>query len=781
MRAELLAPAGSFESLRAAVTAGADAVYVGGTRFGARAYADNLTEEELLAAIDYCHLRGCRLYLTVNTLLKDDEMDLLYDYLKPYYEKGLDAVIVQDPGVILYIQEAFPELEIHASTQMTICGTKGVRLLESLGVSRVVTSRELSLEEIREIRKETSLEIESFVHGALCYCYSGQCLYSSLIGGRSGNRGRCAQPCRLPYQAGKSEGYLLSPKDICTLEILPEILQAGVFSLKIEGRMKRPEYTAGVVRIYRKYLDEALEHGKKNYRVSEEDMRELMALYNRGGFTTGYYEMHNGRQMMSLKRANHFGTEAAKVVSVQKGILTLSALEELHKGDVLEKATITQDVKKGSTFRLKLTPAESRRISAGMIFHRTKDEVLISELDRDYLQKERKGKINGKLMISSGQPVILSVTMEKTAVSVKGVIPQPSCNQPLQPERVKRQIEKTGNTPFVFDRLKIEMEDGLFLPLQSINELRREAMERMEEKILSAGRRKSPGNNLIRPVKSERDWKGHRLYASVETVQQMEPLLKISQITGIYLDSTCLPVPLKRYQAEEWVDRCRREGKSCYYIMPYIFRKSVRELYEHQESLEALMLFDGIIFKNYEEFFFLREHKIQCDLIPDHNVYTYNRYAKEFWRMQGIERNTAPLELNNRELAKRGCADSEILVYGYLPMMVSAQCVRNNTSGCTKKSGLLYLKDRKGKKFPVKNHCEFCYNMIYNQVPLVLLDNKKELDELKPYGIRLSFTMEPPEQVKRIAEVFAERFFDERIAEFDFGDFTRGHFKRGVE
>lgn len=781
MRAELLAPAGSFESLRAAVTAGADAVYVGGIRFGARAYADNLTEEELLGAIDYCHLRGCRLYLTVNTLLKDEEMESLYDYLLPYYERGLDAVIVQDPGVIRYIQEAFPKLEIHASTQMTLCGTEGVKFLESLGVTRVVTSRELSLEEIREIRRETSLEIESFIHGALCYCYSGQCLYSSMIGGRSGNRGRCAQPCRLPYQTGETEGFLLSPKDICTLEILPEILESGVFSLKIEGRMKRPEYTAGVVRIYRKYLDEILKHGRKNYRVSGEDMRELMALYNRGGFTTGYYEMHNGRYMMSVERANHFGTEAAKVISVQKRELTLRALEELHKGDVLERTTVTQDVKKGNTFRLRPAPAERRGVSAGTILHRTKDEVLISRLNKDYLQKERKGKINGKLMISSGQPVILSVTMEKTAVSVKGKIPQPSCNQPLQPERVKRQAEKTGNTPFTFEHLKIEMDDGLFLPLQSINELRREALERLEEKILSAGRRKAEGNRPVCPEKPEREWKGHRLYASVEDVQQIEPLLKIPEITGIYLDSACLPVPLKRYQAEEWIDRCRRAGKSCSYIMPCIFRKSTRKLYEQPESLEALALFDGIVFKNYEEYFFLREHGMQCELIPDHNVYTYNRYAQEFWRMQGIVRNTAPLELNDRELKKRNCMDSELLVYGYFPIMVSAQCVRKNVSGCMKKSGLLYLKDRKGKKLPVKNCCDFCYNIIYNHVPLVLFDNKKELDELMPCGLRLSFTFEPPEQVERIAEVFAEKFINGRMTEFDFGDFTRGHFKRGVE
>ena len=298
---ELLAPAGSFESLRAAVNAGADAVYMGGSRFGARAYADNPDERGLCEAIRFAHLHGCDFYLTVNTLLKDRELLELGDFLLPYYESGLDAVIVQDLGVFSYIRERFPDLPIHASTQMTVLGADGAAFLKDQGASRIVTARELSLEEIRKIHETTDIEIESFVHGALCYCYSGQCLFSSMLGGRSGNRGRCAQPCRLPYQwkDGRQvlnrpeEAYLLSPKDMCTIEILPQILEAGVCSLKIEGRMKRPEYTAGVVRIYRKYLDLYLERGAKGYHVDPKDFEELKTLYSRGGFSRGFYEVRN--------------------------------------------------------------------------------------------------------------------------------------------------------------------------------------------------------------------------------------------------------------------------------------------------------------------------------------------------------------------------------------------------------------------------------------------------------------------------------------------------------
>ena len=315
-RAELLAPAGSFASLKAAVAAGADAVYMGGARFGARAYAQNADQDEMIAAIEYAHLHGCRLYMTVNTLFKDNELGELYEYLLPYYKAGLDGVIVQDLGALSFIREHFPGIELHASTQMTITSVYGAKELKRLGCCRVVPAREVSLEEIRRIYDETGMDIETFVHGALCYCYSGQCLMSSLIGGRSGNRGRCAQPCRLPYRVYEQENgtavnkedqkCVLSMKDLCTLDILPQILEAGVFSLKIEGRMKSPRYTAGVVRIYRKYLDRYLEYGSEGYYVEPEDKKELLDLFDRGGFTSGYYTRHNGRDMIALKEKPEF-------------------------------------------------------------------------------------------------------------------------------------------------------------------------------------------------------------------------------------------------------------------------------------------------------------------------------------------------------------------------------------------------------------------------------------------------------------------------------------------
>lgn len=439
-RAELLAPAGSFASLKAAVAAGADAVYMGGARFGARAYAQNADQDEMIAAIEYAHLHGCRLYMTVNTLFKENELGELYEYLLPYYKAGLDGVIVQDLGALSFIREHFPGIELHASTQMTITSVYGAKELKRLGCCRVVPAREVSLEEIRRIYDETGMDIETFVHGALCYCYSGQCLMSSLIGGRSGNRGRCAQPCRLPYRVYEQEKgtavnkedqkCVLSMKDLCTLDILPQILEAGVFSLKIEGRMKSPRYTAGVVRIYRKYLDRYLEYGSEGYYVEPEDKKELLDLFDRGGFTSGYYTRHNGCDMIALKEKPEF---------------------------------------------------------------RETNKELFDFLDREYVETEKKEPVEGYAYLAEGLPSVLTLTCGDISVTVSGQEPQAAKNQPMTREKVIRQLGKTGATAFEFTELEAEVCGALFLPVQALNELRREGFEALTEAIQNQWRRKGAG------------------------------------------------------------------------------------------------------------------------------------------------------------------------------------------------------------------------------------------------------------------------------------------------
>ena len=449
---EILAPAGSWESMAAAFNAGADAVYMGGSRFGARAFADNLDEARMVEAIRYAHLHGRKLYMTVNTLMKEEELSELYAYLKPYYEAGLDAVIVQDMGVFSFVKQYFPGLHIHASTQMTVTGAEGAKILAALGAERVVTARELSLEEIRRIHRETGVEIESFVHGALCYCYSGQCLLSSVIGGRSGNRGRCAQPCRLPYEVKKDgrtlnrrdERYVLSLKDLCTLKLLPDILEAGVYSLKIEGRMKSPRYTAGVVSIYRKYVDKYLESGREGYRVDPADEKQLLELFDRGGFTAGYYREHNGRDMVALKEKPAF---------------------------------------------------------------REGNAALFDYLDKTYVNAALKEPMTGCVRLAVGCPAVLTLESGGQRVEVTGETVLEALNRPMDEAAVAKQMKKTGNTPFTWERLTVELDGQVFLPVQALNDLRRRGVEALEraivgqyERVCAAAARSGGGSEERQPA-----------------------------------------------------------------------------------------------------------------------------------------------------------------------------------------------------------------------------------------------------------------------------------------
>ena len=512
---ELLAPAGSMETFQAVIHAGADAVYLGGGRFGARAYANNFTEEELLLAIDYAHIHGRKVYLTVNTLFKERELtEELYSYLLPYYEQGLDAVIIQDMGAFRLVREAFPGLSIHTSTQMTVTNRYGAMMMKELGADRVVTAREMSFAEIRDIKDHVDIEIESFVHGALCYCYSGQCLFSSMLGGRSGNRGRCAQPCRLSYEVmdekkhpvktGKKERdlYILSPKDLCTVSMIPELIENGVDSFKIEGRMKQPEYAAGVVSVYRKYIDYYINAclrtdevtAKKDFKVTKEDIQHLYDFGNRSGFTDGYYKRHNGREMITLDKPSH------------------------TKGN----------------------------------------EALWEEIKEQYVRSEKKEKINGILRLKKDCPAKLEVALNDIRTSVDGDVVQAALKQPLAEEKVAASIKKTGNTPYEFAELDIDMDDDIFLPVQALNVLRRNALERLSEALTAPMRRTEASHktemaagetfgaewqketvSVKKERKTEKGSVTPYLSVSIENRSCITLLLDASYVDAIYLDSSC--------------------------------------------------------------------------------------------------------------------------------------------------------------------------------------------------------------------------------------------------
>lgn len=784
---EILAPAGSWDCLIAAINAGADAVYVGGSRFGARAFADNFTQERLLEAIDYVHLHGRKLYLTVNTLLKEQELnDELYQYLLPYYERGLDAVIVQDLGVLTYVRRYFPDLPIHASTQMTITDESFARLMESYQVERVVTSRELSFEEVRRIADNTNLEIESFVHGALCYCYSGQCLFSSLIGGRSGNRGQCAQPCRLPYRVNGSKRpeYVLSLKDMCTLDEIPSLVEAGIYSFKIEGRMKKPEYVALVTYMYRKYADLYLKNGKAGYQVEAKDKLALMDLYNRGGFCSGYYKMHNGREMVSIDRPNHAGVVALRVTKKEGRYVTATALTDIYPGDVIELPgkdtyTIAQGCKKNQVLRLQLS--KKCDITNGAVLSRTRNESLITRIKDEIIDKKRREKIFGKVTLKAGEASRFVVTDGEHTVEVTGNIIEAAKNQPTDAERIRKQLAKTGNTEFAFERLEVEMTQDLFVPMQELNELRREALAQLESEILSSYRRVADVFLQTDIEKKMDDNAKHlpRIYAYAERMEQVRVLICEGAVSRIYMDANAVPC-IWEQNASEICRAARENHKELYLAMPHIFRADTRRRYEEGYQTLFSQSFDGVLVRNMESYMFLQDMGYEGDIVLDHHMYQFNNQSKEFWNARGIHSFTAPIELNFRELAKLGVEEDELVVYGYLPMMVSAQCVVKTTKGCKKKPEELTITDRYHMDFRVCNRCDYCYNVIYNTAPLSLIDQKAEIEGLSVKALRLSFTKESGDMVHKLVREFEDVYLKgEPCKEPDY-EFTRGHFKRGV-
>lgn len=801
-RVEILAPAGSMECLKVAIAAGADAVYTGGALFGARAYAHNLTEEELLEAIDYVHLHGRRLYLTVNTLIKDREMEKqMYDYLLPYYRQGLDAVIVQDIGLFRFIRKHFPDLPIHASTQMTLTGVDGAKFLEKEGAQRIVTSRELSMAEVKKIADETELEIESFVHGALCYCYSGQCLFSSFIGGRSGNRGQCAQPCRLLYRTpeAKRPQYLLSLKDICTLELIPEMIESGIYSFKIEGRMKKPEYAAAVAFQYRKYADLYLKYyeecpaeedpaayAMKKYRVREEDRQMLLDLYNRGGFHTGYYHTQNGREMISLNRPNHAGVPAVKVLAKKGRNVTAKALTDLYPQDIIElpmrkgreKAdnyTCKDAVRKGMNVQIPVFADTPFKMDE--IWMRTRNSTLIDTLREEFVNGKIKERICGTFRLYPQEKATLTVKCRDAEITVAGEKAQEALSQPMSRERIEKQLRKTGNTEFEFSFLKAEIGEKVFLPMQSLNELRREALETLEkvicEKYRRSGEVKDPEEDKTELSMEEEILSGWT--ASVRTAEQMEVILEEEAIGRIYADCTMFPRIWEKDSYVEWITKVHAAGKEIYLVMPYIFRERTRKQYEAAYNRIFGAGWDGILIANYESFAFLKEHGYTGRIMTDYNLYEFNQESRKFWKEKGVFEFTAPVELTERELQDLRVKDGEVIVYGYLPMMISAGCIQKTTRGCLKKSGQTTITDRYRNPFVVKNECDYCYNILYNYVPLYLGDRMEEVYQIGPGRIRLMFTTERQQEVRQILSAYFEG------KELPEGTYTRGHWKRGIK
>ena len=813
-KAELLAPAGSREAFIGAVSAGADAVYLAGQRFGARAYADNFSTQELLEALEEAHLLGRKIYLTANVLTREKELPELVEFVHLLYEKGLDGVIVQDIGVLEALHEACPGLPLHASTQLSVTSAEAVQYLRKFGIRRVVPARELSLEEINTLRREDGemvrenpamepIEIEAFIHGAMCYSYSGRCLMSSFLGGRSGNRGRCAGTCRLPYRildekgrpAGKDsalkEYYPLSMKDMCVLSILPELIDAGIHSFKIEGRMKKPVYAAGVTAIYRKYIDRCyawMEAGRPGpWQVEGEDLEKLRSLYIRTDLGTGYYHQRNGRELVTIGKPGYAGTDAA--------------LEE--------------------------------------------------EIRRSFLTGLPSIEVKGKASFRTGEPAALEVRAGQVQAKAMGAVVQPARGRPLDREELEARLRKTKNTLFTFGNLDLTADDSVFLPVSAINALRREALSLLQERLTDGCRKnaksvgtsqpnppaegkteQSTGTSPADPVAGEKNpgeialqkEQRQELWALVSTRAQMKAAAAAG-CSCVILDGSFLPpvtseglfsmgedlpghdqrlYEKKDYGQHVFPEKTQRgnnyplKSTEIRWIcaLPPVFRVSERESIRGMILKAAGNGFSGILVRTFEELQLALQSGYEGEIIADASLYAWNRLSMEALAgdCSGI---VCSLELEQRAvLEAAGEMDKMILpVYGRIPMMETAGCVRKTQNLCSGQEGFWYLEDRMGKHLPVRCRCGNCSNTIYNAVPLSL-HQFADSGLFRKTGKKLCmFTIEGGDETRQILQYFAEltgspgkqkrqgKKRTGRTGEISlppFRDFTNGHYKTGA-
>ncbi|MGI6733680.1 MAG: DUF3656 domain-containing U32 family peptidase [Anaerovoracaceae bacterium] len=802
---ELLAPVGGQKQLVAAIENGADAVYLGGRLFSARQYAENFNDDELKRALEYVHIRGANAYIALNTLISDSEMQEALEYANRVYEAGADALIVQDIGFATAVRRQLPDLHLHLSTQATVYNAEGVKVAEGLGARRVVLARELSLEEIREIAKGTSLELEMFVHGALCQCYSGQCYLSSMIGGRSGNRGTCAQPCRLLYsiekeklpytvekktgritEATSKKGYYLSPKDLCTIEHLHEIVSSGVRSLKIEGRMKSPEYVAIVTAIYRKYLDMYAETGR-SVALDPKDLKDLMQIYNRGGFSTGYIFSNPGRNLITKDRAKHWGTYLGKVTgrNERKKYVDIRLEDTLSLGDGIEIVSeglpgnvVTRMLKKGQKAE---RGEKGQVVTVGYIdgevrigdpVYKISDKELNKEAEKTFSGGFRKRvPLIGHLVVSAGEPLHFTLAdRDGNRVDVTGeYVPEPAVNRPLSAETARAQIEKTGSTPFYIENCTFEIGENLSVPLSEINAIRRKAIDDMIE---------IRGNRYLKrkaaPVRLETTVdSGAAPEAGAEATSPAAPVLSVylyewknkDELGDIGADRIYLPVPPSfNNEHARIIQSMKEKGIQVYLSAPPVTRgEADSRLKEQAKELKGSGV-DGLLIGNLGHLELLAEADLP--MVGDYSLNIYNSQSVRAAAGLGFTGVTLSHELTlsqMKEIHSFGI-ELEATVYGRVPVMISEHCpigsqLSRSPDGrrcglC--KRGRYFLKDRTGAEFPVIGDPESCRSTILNKDKLRVPEYVGALLDSGVGLFRLYFYEEDPNEMREIMEIFRQ-------------------------
>ena len=779
---ELLAPAGSMESLFAAINKGCDAVYLGGNKFSARAYASNFDNDNMIKAVDYAHSYGVKVYVTLNTILKENEIEEAVRYVGFLYEIGVDAIIIQDLGLCKRVKEDFPGMELHASTQMTIHNGEGAMFFKERGFTRIVLSRELSLEEIKYISKDLGIETEIFVHGALCISYSGQCLMSSMIGGRSGNRGRCAQPCRMEYTLkgnvlGEKKAHLLSPKDVCTIDDMKDIIASGTSSLKIEGRMKRAEYVAGVVDNYKKSIDQVLYN--KKFDVSE-GKRELLQLFNRGGFSKAFLVKDTGKDMMSYNAPRNTGVPLGRVESdgeivLQDGLCLGDGIRYGDKGCSVSKILINgkevESANRGD--RVKLFPINYKK---GEELFKSLNKKLYDELE-DYVKPYvRKIGVNGRIKFKVGEPLGIIIKHNGKEYEFFGETVQKAEKRPLDKERIIESMQKSGDTPFKFNKITFESYEEGFLRVSDLNTLRRDAFEMLQKSICKSFRRKRPEKTLPKEI----DY-------STESMEILYQCITKPQLKAL-VECNCTDIAVDLFSRDKEALRAndikalaeQNKKINIYLKVPNIIKSEFNQVVKIIEKVKPYI--KGIVTVNLG---IINKYRKELYIIGDYKLNIINSESLKFYQ-DVIDMPTLSLELNRKEIkavtkASRGNIQS--IIYGKTELMISEYCPIGSTFGekssckdcniaCSKDEFVLI--DRMNEKFRVMTDL-YCRSYILNPNPINTIP---EVEELKSFGVnsfRVEFRDETYDEVKKvIGMVKGEEEIDSSL-------YTKGHYRRGIE
>ncbi|MBQ7015817.1 MAG: U32 family peptidase [Firmicutes bacterium] len=768
---EILAPAGDLACLKAAVAAGADAVYFGGQAFNARRSAGGFTAEDVKEAVRLCRMRGVKTNLTLNTLIKQREWPSFLAYIDEILPLGIDNVIVQDPGVAMLVHERYPQISLHASTQMAVQDLDGVLYLKKLGFSRVVLAREVTLEEIRKIHEATDVELEVFVHGALCYSYSGRCLMSSFHGGRSGNRGACAQPCRMAYQAGGKEGYFMNLKDLCGAYHLQELIEAGVASLKIEGRLKGEAYVAGITGYYKGLMEEYAEKGRL-HRIQEEELDTVKQLFNRGGFTDGYYV--DKQQMIEGNSPKHQGIPVAKVTQVSKGKVTIQSSKPLHSGDELE-------------FRIGQPPYPTLRLAASMLLGETKAVFYLKDAVQPGTQVWRvvdpvlqqsimeKAAILPQVPVGMsfeaiiGKPAKLSAYVieahseeEPWAQTIEGPVVEAATARGLSEEAVAKQLTKTGDTGFSVQHLEMQLQEGSFLPVSVLNQMRRGVLEQLSvvEEYQPENAGDSLENSMERAKGRESD-----IWFGLDNPEQWDVLSKMN------VDKITVLLPnMEGFEKADKAEFLRlAAGKTIVPTLPMVGRLS--HLAWMEKEVRAWMELGVMDFEANLIGQVAMIERLGGRVWTGPGLAVMNRAAASFWQ-QRAQSLMLSWELTGREMEEIGRPKGAYwMAYGRIPYMVSEQCIYKEARGCGKRDEgrQIQLKDRKGELMMVRSHCKLCYSEILSEKPLYLLGKKAPA----PHA-RIQLTVENSEQVQELWRAYLE----ERMPAFGV---QVGHWDKGVD